>query len=127
MFALDAIEATTQLHDDAKKIARKSVEEIIGKDFGIYSGKKRKWAKLLFNASQAPWVKSETWHPEQRAETTSDGGYLLVVPYSDPRELLLEIMRFGPDVEVIEPLELRREVASRLTAAAHIYDRTNAK
>ena len=127
MFALDAVEAATQLQVDAKKVAKKSVDEIIGHDFGIYSGKNRKWAKLLFNASQAPWVKPETWHPEQIVETTSDGGYLLVVPYSDPRELLLEIMRFGPDVEVIEPLELRREVASRLTAAAQIYDKTNAK
>lgn len=121
MFALDAIEAATQLQDDAKKVARKSVEEIIGQDFGLYSGKNRKWAKLLFSASQAAWVTSETWHPEQKTEYMDDGRYLLTVPYSDPRELILEIMRFGPDVEVMAPPELRREVAKRLSAAIAIY------
>ena len=121
MFALDAVEAATQLQDEARKIAKKNIEEMIGQDFGIYSGKDRKWAKLRFSAHQAPWVASETWHPEQTSEATDDGGYLLTVPYSDPRELILDIMRFGADVEVLKPPELRQEVGRRLRAAAKHY------
>jgi predicted DNA-binding transcriptional regulator YafY len=121
MFALDAIEQATLLREAAKAAPKNQIEDLIGRDFGLYSGKARQWAKLLFSSRQAPWVQAEIWHPEQTSETTEDGGYLLVVPYSDPRELILEILRYGPEVRVIEPVELRREVANRLRAAAALY------
>lgn len=121
MFALDAIEQAVLLKEPAKSVAKKLVEEIVGRDFGIYSGKERKLAKLLFTAKQAPWVRSETWHKDQVGEPTDDGGFLLTVPYSDPRELVLEILRYGPDVRVLEPVELQKVVAERLRAAADQY------
>lgn len=121
MFALDAIEEAALMKEPAKPVAKKLVEEIVGRDFGIYSGGSRKLAKLLFTARQAPWVRSETWHKDQVGESTEDGGFLLTVPYSDPRELVLEILRYGPDVRVLEPTELRQEIAQRLRAAADQY------
>jgi predicted DNA-binding transcriptional regulator YafY len=121
MFALDAIEEAALLPEAARAVPKKQIEEMIGRGFGLYSGKERHWAKLLFSPTQAPWVQAETWHPEQKSQTTEDGGYLLALPYSDPRELILEILRYGPDVRVIEPVKLRREVASRLRAAASLY------
>lgn len=121
MFALDAIEEAALMKDPAKVVSKKLVEELVGRDFGIYSGKNRKLAKLLFTARQAPWVRSETWHKDQVGESTADGGFLLTVPYSDPRELILEILRYGPDVRVLEPTELQQEVAQRLRAAADQY------
>jgi predicted DNA-binding transcriptional regulator YafY len=105
----------------AKSVAKKLVDEIVGRDFGIYSGKERKLATLLFTAKQAPWVRSETWHKDQVGESTEDGSFLLTVPYSDPRELVLEILRYGPDVRVLEPIELQQEVAQRLRTAADQY------
>jgi predicted DNA-binding transcriptional regulator YafY len=121
MFALDAIEEAVIMKEPAKTVSKKLVEEIVGRDFGIYSGKDRKLAKLLFTAKQAPWVRSETWHKDQMGESTEDGGFLLTVPYSDPRELVLEILRYGPDVRVLEPATLQLEVAQRLRAAADQY------
>lgn len=121
MFALDAIEEAVLMKEPAKSVAKKLVEEIVGRDFGIYFGKERKLAKLLFTAKQAPWVRSETWHKDQVGESTDDGGFLLTVPYSDPRELVLEILRYGPDVRVLEPTELQQVVAQRLRAAADQY------
>ena len=121
MFALDAIEEAALMKDSAKSVAKKLVEEIVGRDFGIYSGEARKLAKLQFTARQAPWVRSETWHKDQMGVLTEDGGFLLTVPYSDPRELVLEILRYGPDVRVLEPTELQQAVALRLRAAADQY------
>jgi len=109
------------MKEESKRVAKKLTDELIGHDFGLYSGKGRKWAKLLFSKLQAPWIKSETWHAEQRSAFSANGEYLLSVPYSDPRELILEIMRFGPDVCVLEPIELRTEIAKRLRAAADQY------
>jgi predicted DNA-binding transcriptional regulator YafY len=121
MFALDAIEEATSLKEPAKSVSKKAVEEILGRDFGIYAGKDRHWAKLMFTPKQAPWAKSETWHRDQIGESLDDGSYLLTLPYSDPREIILEILRFGPDVRVLEPKELQDAVAARLRKAADQY------
>ena len=121
IFALDAIESATVLAEAALRVKATSVDAMIGSDFGIYAGKKREWAHLRFSAAQARWVRAETWHPDQRMTELEDGGVLLEVPYSDARELLLEICRFGPDVEVLKPSSLRKAVAKRLESAAAIY------
>jgi predicted DNA-binding transcriptional regulator YafY len=122
MFALDAIEEASLLKEDSKAISKKQVNELIGRDFGIYSGQKRQWAKLLFTAKQAPWVMSENWHPDQTSEMAEDGRYLLTVPFSDQRELILDILRYGSDVVVQEPPSLRQEIALRLRQAAAQYE-----
>ena len=122
MFALDSIEDASILKNGAKAVPKKELEELMGRDFGIYSGKNRQLAKLLFTPRQAPWVRSETWHADQEGEATEDGGYLLTIPYSDQRELILEVMRYGPDVRVLAPIELQQEVAKRLRAAADQYN-----
>ena len=109
MFALDAIEEASSLKEGTQAVAKKQVEELIGRDFGIYSGNNRQLAKLLFTPRQAPWVRSETWHADQVGQTTDDGSYLLTIPYSDQRELILEIMRHGPEVRVLAPLVSRHE------------------
>jgi proteasome accessory factor C len=53
----------------------------------------------------------------QEGRWLSDGRYELRVPYSDQRELVMEILRHGPDVQVIAPPELARAVCARLEKA----------
>ena len=50
-----------------------------------------------------------------------NGDMELRVPYADPRELMQDILRFGPEVEVIEPVALRQAVADRLERALENY------
>ncbi len=50
-----------------------------------------------------------------------DGSYLLEVPYSDDRELVMEILKYASDVEVLSPSSLRTRVAEALEAAARLY------
>ena len=45
------------------------------------------------------------------------GSFVLMIPYSDDRELIGDIMRFGPEVEVIAPQSLKSKVHSTLLAA----------
>jgi len=44
-----------------------------------------------------------------------------MLSFSDSRELILEIMRYGPDVEVLEPESLRQQVRERLRQALERY------
>ena len=43
----------------------------------------------------------------------------------DDRELLMGILKFGPDVEVLAPPALRERVAEALTAARRLYRRSS--
>ena len=42
-------------------------------------------------------------------------------PYSEAPELVMDILRHGENVEVVEPAELRKRVAQRLVKAAAKY------
>ncbi len=69
------------------------------------------------------WFRAdETWHPEQ-AGHWQDGRYHLSVPYANPTELIMEIMKHGSQVEVLDPPELRQAVAQALKEAARQYAR----
>ena len=49
-----------------------------------------------------------------------DGSYVLEVPYSSEAELLMDVLKFGADVEVGAPSALRVEVRERLAIALRI-------
>ena len=86
-----------------------------------FCGAPKAWAKLRFTPERARWVSRELWHPAQRSETEADGSYVLQVPYSDERELVGDILRFGAEVEVVEPADLRGRVKRALHEAAGRY------
>lgn len=122
VFALDSVENALVLKEAAVEADREVIDAMVGKDFGLFSGGDRKWAKLRFSALQARWIEAEVWHQEQRVSHLDDGSLVLEVPYSDQRELLLDVLKFGPEVEVLEPLELREEVRLRLRRTLSQYE-----
>ena len=73
------------------------------------------------SSHRAQWVEAEQWHAQQMSARQPDGSYLLKVPYSDDRELMGDILRYGADVQVLEPKELRAKVQLTLLAAAAKY------
>jgi predicted DNA-binding transcriptional regulator YafY len=66
-------------------------------------------------------VADEQWHPQQKETWLPDGSYELRIPYRESRELVMDVMRQGADVEVMAPPELRNEIATHLRAAAVQY------
>ena len=74
------------------------------------------WARAEREFEQARWVRGETWHPEQRMQDEPDGACVLEVPYADDRELVMDILRYGPDCEVLAPAALRHRVRAQVEA-----------
>jgi proteasome accessory factor C len=66
-------------------------------------------------------VADEQWHPEQAGSFYAEGYYLLKVPYAEPTELVMDILRHGHHVEVLAPEPLRQAVKAELALAAEIY------
>jgi predicted DNA-binding transcriptional regulator YafY len=121
-FGVDAIRHAEPVERKAKEVAAKRLDEVLGAGYGIFSGDRVQWAKLRFTPEHARWVASEQWHPQQRAATDADGFYVLEVPYSNPTELVMDILRHGAGVEVVAPPELRDTVRAALAKALATYD-----
>jgi len=62
------------------------------------------------------------WHPKQEGKFLDDGSYQLKIPYSKEPELLIDVMKYGPDVEVIEPKDLRKKIQEMLIKTLRNYD-----
>jgi predicted DNA-binding transcriptional regulator YafY len=120
-FAVDALRAAELRDAQATEIPATELDEHLGSGYGIFAGRKVEWAKLKFTAEAARWVSAQVWHPKQRSEMQADGSYVLEVPYAHERELVMEILKFGPDVEVLAPDSLRGRVAEDLRRAAERY------
>ena len=120
-FAVDAIREAVLKETPAKEVRDAELDEYLGSGYGIFAGRKVEWATLKFTPEAARWVSAQNWHPKQRARVEKDGAYILEIPYAEDRELVMEILKYGADVEVLEPPALRRRVAAALRAAAQRY------
>lgn len=122
IFSVDSIRKVTLLDKKARNIPDKKLDAELGSGYGIFAGRKTQTAVLRFTPERARWVANEQWHPRQKGCFERSGSYLLEIPYSDDRELLMDILKYGPDVEVIAPASLRRKVREQLRLAAAWYD-----
>jgi predicted DNA-binding transcriptional regulator YafY len=121
-FAIDRIEAARVSRLSITKVSERSLEDYLGASYGVFAGKAKATADLIFNATSAEWVADETWHERQQGEWLDDGTYRLRVPYADMREIARDLMRYGADVMVVAPAELREFIAERHRAAAAQYE-----
>ena len=120
-FAVDAIRAAELREARAKEMPATELDEHLASGYGIFAGRDVRWAELRFAAEAARWVSAQLWHPKQRARVEADGSYVLEIPYAHERELVMEILKFGADVEVVAPKSLRERVAADLKRAAGRY------
>ncbi len=120
-FSIDAITNAEMLNEKAKEVSKLKLKEVLESGYGIFSGKAVIWAKLRFSPERARWVANEQWHPQQKGKFEADGSYLLEIPYSDNRELVMDILRHGAEVEVIAPQKLRKRVGQELKATLEFY------
>lgn len=120
-FALDRISAAEILESKSKDVAQKELDEELSSSYGIFSGKPTGVAILRFTAQRARWVSQERWHADQRSEWDQQGRYILHIPYSHSEELIMDILKFGADVEVLSPDSLRQQVCKGLQTALALY------
>lgn len=117
-FAVDAIHRTEILDTSAREIDDATLDRVLGSGYGIFAGAEVNWARLRFSAERSRWVAHEKWHPDQQGRLLADGSFELRVPYSQEPELLMDILRHGAHVEVLEPTDLRNAVSQAHKEAA---------
>ncbi len=120
-FAVDAINMVKTIETAAQEVPETELDAALGAGYGIFSGATVQWATLRLTPKRARWVAAEHWHPEQLGQFLDDGSYQLRLPYSNDPELIMDILKYGPDCEVVEPEALRAKVVGLLKAALGKY------
>lgn len=121
-FSLDKIKTIQPQKEDAKDIAESFLEEHFESAFGIFSGKADKTAVLKFSAPHATYIEKEQWHPEQKGEWKNDK-YIVTIPYHNPTELIMDILKYGAAVEVIKPKSLKQAIKHEISKMIELYEK----
>ncbi len=120
-FSVDALASVELLTAKAKDVPEKQLDEAFATAYGIYGGAGVKKACLRFSVAATRWVADEEWHPDQVGSLDAQGRYVLEVPFAEPTELLMDILRHGHHVEVLGPPELRRAVMDTIGQMQALY------
>lgn len=120
-FSIDRIIRPVILDEPAFDVPEAELDAHYASAYGIFGGEADKIAVLRFTPERARWVADEQWHPKQEATRLEDGSLELRIPYREHQELVMDILRHGPHVEVLAPLGLREEVRRQIREAAAIY------
>ena len=122
-FSVDRIATARVLDEPARDVPDEELDRHLASSYGIFSGQPKNWATIVFSAKAARWVADEHWHSQQQGRWLSDGRYELKLPYSAGRELLMDVMHYGSDAEILEPPALREQARALLSLALSNYDR----
>lgn len=120
-FSIDAIRSLQILGEAATDVAPEQLAAQLESGYGIFSGSDTSEAVLRFSPQIARWVSREQWHPEQQGEYDEAGYYILKIPYSQDTELIMDILKHGNEVEVLEPETLRNKLVERIGAMQQVY------
>lgn len=120
-FALDRIRDPLPVDEVALDRESGELDAHLAASYGIFSGAPKAWATIRFSPHASRWVADEHWHSQQQGSRLPDGRYELKVPYSNSRELLMDVLKYGPDAEVVAPVSLREEMKILLQLALGAY------
>ena len=120
-FALERVREQTLVDEPAREVKPGELAAHFDQSYGIFSGPAEFLAELRFTPEMARWIAEENWHPDQQGSFEADGSWLLKLPFSNSRELVMDVLRYGPDVEVIGPDFLREALADAAQKTANLY------
>ena len=121
-YKVDRIEGAEVLDRPSRKPEGFDATAHLASSFGVYhrEGATTK-VRVRFAPGAARFVAESEWHASQRLTPLPDGGVLAEFRLSSTEGLKRWVLGFGARAEVVEPEDLRREVAKELGAAAAAY------
>jgi predicted DNA-binding transcriptional regulator YafY len=122
-FAVNRITSVRVLKEKAIHVPEKQLTRHFADSYGIFSGEAEHLAEIRFTGYAAKIVSREQWHPRQQLSLQPDNSWLLKIPFHESRELVMDIMRWGSDAEVIGPRHLRAEFEKILQKTLKIYEK----
>jgi len=123
-FKIERIEHA-ELTDESYTIpADFDANEFFGSSWGIVVEGEAETIKLRITDKGLMRIMEETiWHPSQVLERQKDGSMIVTFRVADTVDLYSWIMGWGEQVEVLEPKELREEVAETAENMVKLYEK----
>ncbi len=106
-FKLDRMKEVNLLEESFNMPDGLELDGLLGSSWGVIWGEEIE-VKLRFSANVTRRVKESIWHPSQVIEDLPDGGCIMTVRVGSTLEMTPWIRSWGPDIEVLEPEELRQ-------------------
>jgi len=120
-FAVERISKLEILKAPRKTLSHETLNAHYAETFGIFGGEVKGIVKLKFTPHRSQWVAEEIWHKNQKGNWLEDGSYQLEIPYGSDIELIGDILKYGDQVEVIGPMELRSRIKEQIDKIRDIY------
>lgn len=96
-------------------------EKQFGESFGIVNEKPLE-LKLRFSKQISHSITDRIWHPSQSIICLDSGEVELRFTAGGRMELIAWILSYGSHVELLEPLDLRKEIAEMASAMVRMYE-----
>lgn len=122
-FSINRIEKAEISDTQSKLIPQDELETYYNSTYGIFSGNSVKTAVIEFRNYAAYEVLQEEWHPKQIIKEIEKDRIQLEIPYGHSRELIMDILRWGNEAEVISPPELRDEITQIINDTHSLYSK----
>ena len=123
-FSVDRIQHARVQDEAARDLPDAELDLHLASSYGIFSGAPKGIATIVFSPKAARWVADEHWHSKQEGRFLPDGRYQLKLPYSNAKELLMDVLRYGADAEITEPVALREQAKTLLGLALSAYEKS---
>jgi predicted DNA-binding transcriptional regulator YafY len=123
-FELSVIKDVRILNDPIKEDRKRDIGKMIEENYGIFiheNAEDKVDVVLKFNKDIKEIIKNQVWFPLQKLEEKEDGSVLLTFPVSDFREIESDILRYGYNIEVLQPPQLRERIKDTLLRMYRMY------
>lgn len=78
---------------------------------------------IKFSSNVAEFIKDTKWHPNQKSYSDIDGNIIFEIYVNEYEELKKWILGFGCNAEVVEPIELRKNIKEEAQAIIRYYNK----
>ena len=111
IFRLDRVEAATQLAEEFTPSADADVARLVAER--PFVGEPGRTMTVRYSPRIARWIRER-----EGGELDADGSLVREYPLGDMGWGVRHVLQYGPDAEVLEPTELRKEIVRRLERMA---------
>lgn len=119
-FGLDRI-SNLKITDTKFKPIPYNVEKEYKNAFGVETYEPVQKIVLEFSWQQGNYIKSFPLHESQQILEENDEKVLLEINIHPTNDIVMELLKYGSNVKVIEPISLQNEIKNRITEMVKMY------
>jgi len=123
-FWVAGIQSLHTSEQPSKHIENDLLESHLESSYGIFSGISSAFAHIRFTGCAAMRIRGSEWHPQQKQQMNIDGSIELWIPYNHSQELIMDIIRYGAEAEVLSPDSLKIEIIKHAKKTLKLYKNT---